>query len=483
MDSHDRLLGICGFEPEEAAQYKPILKEGLARLLVTEKDVDFAVTDRLPQCWSIHLKGIRQLLGCWLREYIRIVIPGPGETRLCHTYLVQPGMAYLHSVKLADPAIRIGLPDVVASLVGSGFFNIGWKYVEAAEREGCAVEQITCSLNKIRYGLHVLGIVPRVDASIGFHTFCDDAPLVDQLIHDWDGTVVLNPYRVRDIHFSGDPFDAQNTEYFAGSLRDGHRQLEEVLDIEITPEHQAKARDLFVNLSATIFLPMTVFMKADPLPLNGNDLALALLPVATAFDTGYDRMFEAQATLQAEVTQMMAEGKGVMPKGTPRVSWRLLNPCGCPWIVPMCHELGLAADFMEAFLLTDAQLLKSAEAQMETDMYLMMAKQLAVVSAMGTSLEYLRQTVTGHITGYGIDGLIATCYRPCRCWTAHSHILARLVGEKNGIPCLTPDIDIWVDRGDFPESRMRTMLETFADVVRRSKDRRLKPASQGGQPT
>ncbi len=61
--------------------------------------------------------------------------------------------------------------------------------------------------------------------------------------------------------------------------------------------------------------------------------------------------------------------------------------------------------------------------------------------------------------------------------------VAKLVGERNGIPCLTPDIDIWVDRGDFPESRMRTVLETFADVVRRSKERNLKLASHGGQPT
>jgi benzoyl-CoA reductase/2-hydroxyglutaryl-CoA dehydratase subunit BcrC/BadD/HgdB len=138
-----------------------------------------------------------------------------------------------------------------------------------------------------------LGIVPRADVSIGFHTFCDDAPLVDQLIREWDGTEVCNPYRVRDIHFTGDPFDEENIKYFADSLRDGHRQLEELLDIKITPEYQAKARELFVNLSATIFAPMTGFMKADPVPLNANDLAYALLPVATAFDTGYDRIFEA----------------------------------------------------------------------------------------------------------------------------------------------------------------------------------------------
>lgn len=480
MDSYDKLMEICGFETGEAIEYKPTLKQGLEKLLVTETDVEFAITERLPQCWSIQLKGIRKLLGCWLREYIRIAIPEPGETRLCHTYFVQPGMAYLHPIKLADPTIQIGLPDVVASLVGSAFFNVGWKYVEAAEREGCAVEQITCSLNKIRYGLHVLGIVPRADVSIGFHTFCDDAPLVDQLIREWDGTEVCNPYRVRDIHFNGDPFDEENIKYFANSLRDGHRQLEELLDIKITREYQAKARELFVNLSATIFAPMTGFMKADPVPLNANDLAYALLPVATAFDTGYDRIFEAEAILQAEVTQMIAEGKGVMPKGTPRISWRLLHSWGCPWLVPMCHELGLSADFEESFLLGGGQLMKSVEAQMEADMYMMMAKQLAMVSALGTSLEYLYKTTTDHIAEYSIDGLIATSYRPCRCWTAHSHILAKMLGERSGIPCITPDLDIYVDRGDFPQSRMRTVLETFADVVKRSKDKNLKLASKGG---
>jgi benzoyl-CoA reductase/2-hydroxyglutaryl-CoA dehydratase subunit BcrC/BadD/HgdB len=480
MDSYDKLMEICGFEPDEAVEYKPTLKQGLAKLLVTEKDVEFAVTERIPQCWSIHLKGIRKLLGCWLREYIRVAVPEPGETRLCHTYFAQPGMAYLHPIKLADPTIQIGAPDWVASFVGSSFFNVGWKYVEAAEREGCAVEQITCSLNKIRYGLHVLGIIPRADMSIGFHTFCDDGPLVEQLIHEWDGTEVCTPYRVRDIHFGGDPFDEENIKYFAASLEDGHRQVEKVLNIKITPEHLAKSRELFVNLSSAIFIPMIVAMKADPVPLNANDLAFALMPVATAFDTGYDRILEAETILQAEVTQMIAEGKGVMPKGTPRVSWRLLPSWGCPWLVPMCHELGLAADFEEAFLLGGTQLMKSIEAQSETNMYMMMAKQLAMVSALGTSLEYLYKTTTDHITEYGIDGFIATNYRPCRCWTAHSQILAKMLGERSGTPCITPDLDIYIDRGDFPQSRMRTVLETFADVVKRSKDKKLKIASQGG---
>lgn len=475
MDEYDELLNLCGFQPDEAREYKPTLKKGLDKLLVTQDDVKFAVKERLPKCWSLHLEGMRKILGCWLREYIRIVQPTPEEKRICHTYFPQPGMAYLHPIKLADPTIQVSIPDFIASFVGAAFFNVGWKYVEAAEREGCAIEQIGCSLNKIRYGLHVLGIVPRVDASIGFHSLCDDAALSDQLIHEWDGTKIWTPYRVRDIAFDGDPFEEKNIKYFAASLEDGHRKVEEWLGIEITPEHKTEAIELLVELSVKTFVPLLEFMKADPAPLNANDLAYALLPIAMAMDTGYDDTFKAHEILQRELRTMVDEGKGVVPKGTPRVSWRILHPWGCPWLVPMCHELGISADFEEGFLLGEMQLNKSIEIQMgATDLYVMMAQTLAMVSVLGTSIEYMFRSHRDHIRDYKIDGLISTGYRPCRTFEGHSLILAKMIEDRIGIPCITPDVDIYIDRGDFPKERMRTLLETFADVVKRSKVQRSK---------
>jgi hypothetical protein len=49
-----------------------------------------------------------------------------------------------------------------------------------------------------------------------------------------------------------------------------------------------------------------------------------------------------------------------------------------------------------------------------------------------------------------------------------------MIEDRIGIPCITPDVDIYIDRGDFPKERMRTLLETFADVVKRSKVQRSK---------
>ena len=470
MDEYDELLNLCGFEPNEAKDYRPTLEDGLERLQVTQEDVRFAVEERLPKCWSVHLQGMRKILGCWLREYIRIAIPTAEETRICHTCFPQLGMAYLHPIKLADPSVRIGIPDILASVVGSSFFNVGWKYVEAAEREGCAIEHIGCSLNKIRYGLHVLGIVPRVDASICFHSLCDDAPLVEQLVHDWDGTNVYTPYRVRDIAFDGDPFEEANIKYFESSLKEGHLKAEEWLGIQIEPEQKRKAAELLAELSAKTFLPILEYMKADPAPLNANDLLHAILHIGIPFDTGYERLFEAHAILQRELKEMVDGGAGVVAKGTPRVAWRILHPWACPWLVPMCHELGLSADFSEAFLLGEVQMNKNAEVYAQaTDLYTLIGGILPMVSALGTSVEYMFRCHKDMISDYKIDGFVSTGYRPCRTFQGHSLILARMIEERIGIPCVTPDVDLYIDRGDFPKGRMRTLLETFADVVKRSK--------------
>ena len=61
---------------------------------------------------------------------------------------------------IADPSIRIHATDWAADQVGEVWFHVGWKYVEAAERAGVGIEQISCSLNKMRIGLHELGILP-----------------------------------------------------------------------------------------------------------------------------------------------------------------------------------------------------------------------------------------------------------------------------------------------------------------------------------
>ncbi len=99
----------------------------------------------------------------------------------------------------------------------------------------------------------------------------------------------------------------------------------------------------------------------------------------------------------------------------------------------------------------------------------MMGNFLAMVSALGTSMEYLYDTTTEHIRDYKIDGLISTAYRGCRAWSSHSLILSKMLEDRTEIPCITPDFDIFIDRGDFPQERMRTVMETFANIVNRFK--------------
>jgi len=73
---------------------------------------------------------------------------------------------------------------------------------------------------------------------------------------------------------------------------------------------------------------------------------------------------------------------------------------------------------------------------------------------------------------YAMDGLLSITYRPCRAFASHSLMVARMIEQKMGLPCITPDVDIYIDRGDFPKERMKTILETFADVVKKSKAKR-----------
>jgi len=470
-DVYDELMELLGWEPEEARDFKPELKEGLKKLLVQPEDVKLAVKERLPKYFTLDSPGMRWLLRIWLRDFVRLGCPTPEEKdRNLLIGGIFPNVAMLQCLpfKVADPAIQIHATDWVADHVGEVFFHVGWKYAEAAERAGVGIEQISCSLNKMRIGLHVLGIIPPSIQVIG-RCLCDDAPNSAELINTLDGSKSSIAVRVRDTGFEAEMFEPLADEYFAKSLERSIHEVEGWTGVKITPQIQAECvKNMFKCFQA--MTKVIEFFKEDPVPLNGNDSVLFNLPLVCPLDVlapDYMEYYDCLNMIANDCKERVDKGIGVVPKGTPRIASTIIVPFGQPDLVPMFHEAGCSFDFSSGALITKKIGADTTRALMNENLYKAFAEYYCAGEIVLNDVASMHRTQMDQTREFKIDGWFQGLYRPCRCLIQHHYILSKWM-EKEGIPSIAPSCDLYMDR-DYPPEKMRTMIETFAEVVKRSK--------------
>ena len=81
-------------------------------------------------------------------------------------------------------------------------------------------------------------------------------------------------------------------------------------------------------------------MNADPMPMMGNDLALFTICLECCFDTGHGYLNDALDTAIRDVERRIAEGKGVLPKGAPKLACHF-SPLNVPWIEKGLRDNGV----------------------------------------------------------------------------------------------------------------------------------------------
>ena len=68
-----RFLELTGFEGEELEAIMPDWLYTVNALGLTDEDLRHSVEEWIPSKWDIKYKGVRLMLGAWLRELIEVV--------------------------------------------------------------------------------------------------------------------------------------------------------------------------------------------------------------------------------------------------------------------------------------------------------------------------------------------------------------------------------------------------------------------------
>jgi benzoyl-CoA reductase/2-hydroxyglutaryl-CoA dehydratase subunit BcrC/BadD/HgdB len=166
----------------------------------------------------------------------------------------------------------------------------------------------------------------------------------------------------------------------------------------------------------------------------------------------------AVALLNNEVKERIAQGIGIVAKGTPRVAI-LFSHFSDPSITRMMEKSGLSVP-ISILDLVSAKFKKSpdfisgkivARAEMELGMF-------------DGSYGFIKR-VTEAIKDSDIDGFIWNYLYNCRPLTQMSHLLKQIVEKETGVPVLSLESDL-VDNRTYSKETQRIKVETFAEMLR-----------------
>jgi benzoyl-CoA reductase/2-hydroxyglutaryl-CoA dehydratase subunit BcrC/BadD/HgdB len=246
--------------------------------------------------------------------------------------------------------------------------------------------------------------------------------------------------------------------YFATEIRNAMSNLQEVLGMEFSDE--AFHRSLVGNGQVWGLLgEIGSLMKADPAPLSNVDLALVIWMTMSVERRAIEEGIPAMTTLLEEAKQRVAQGKGKIAKGAPKIYvfshhftdpafMRMIEDAGLCMVAGRMHTL-TASDRVKPEYTTFEE--RRAERQLRFGFYHSSSAQIY------KAIEACRE--------WNVAGAILFYHFACRPMNIPMLMMKKSIEEELGIPVLLLEGDFY-DTRSYSVEALRTRVETFAEVVR-----------------
>jgi benzoyl-CoA reductase/2-hydroxyglutaryl-CoA dehydratase subunit BcrC/BadD/HgdB len=466
-DINEAFLRLTGFEENEIPEYLPQWRQACEKLGLTKDDVRFATEERLPTYFAVELEGIRKLLGCFVKETIDLTRANEYKERgVKVVYGILPAILhYYYALKLTAPdKVYVSFPDIFLTMVMNGFFHKLAPYLEEVEKAGIPYGCRHCALNKTRYAARRLGVIPPPDISWIWGFICDEGPKTDEFIrlyHDpeWKTYITRLPHDQSLGTVEDEVID--RVEYLANQMRDGFESAQKEIGIKVPEDKITEVIGIWQRYAAKL-AELARLMTADPQPLDAVSGRLFWEGLFTPFNTGIEPMEKALDITIREVEQRVADKKGILPEGAPKLMIYSIHPT-VPWIAKMFEENGVGIPLSEFFILTKKQLTPPTF----EDPYMAAAEGWLRTSGM-VNPGYQAEQICEKLETYKFDGMVFGLMDFDR-WLGSSHrLLARMVEEKTKLPVFYIEGDNWDDR-DYSEEALRTRIESICEIMKMRK--------------
>jgi len=467
-DVHREFLEFTGFEKNEIPEYLPLWRKASEKLGLSGADISFAMEQWIPRHFDVKLKGVRKMIGAWIREAIDLTRTHEyKEQGMKSVYGILPAHAtFYYAFKMADPDnVFVSFPDIHLVYVLNAFFHRLNPYLDGAEKAGMLYGCRHCALNKTRFWSRRSELIASPSVSWLWSFVCDEAAKTDEFIHDscapdWKTLVTTMPHD-QPLGTREDEVD-ERVEYLAAQMKDSFESVQQHIGLKVPEEKIKAASDMLWLGYAPKLEELLQLVARDPQPLSGEEVYFFAEPLQIPFNTGIETMEKALDILIGEVKERVAKGEGILPKGAPKLM-SILTPAANPWIVKMFEECGVGVPFPEGLMPSKKELQPSRF----EDPYMAAAESWLKYS-MTVNVGYKCEIICEKIETYGVDGMLLGFLDFDR-WLGSDHrLLSKMVEEKTGVPAFYIEGDIWEDRDYSPEA-LRTRIETVASVVKMRK--------------
>lgn len=464
-DLNRELLKLAGFEGDEVDAILDDWMLCTERVKLNDEDIRYALEEYIPSNWDVQYRGVRKMIGAYLREMIEISkTPDYKKQGRKIVYGILPAVAtnYVAYRMAAGDDVFVGFPDLMLVTVLNGFFHKAGPYLYDAEEKGFTYGCRHCPLNKMRLSAYTSGIIaaPDIIWSWGFN--CDEGPKTDEMIQcmtggDWNYVVSRIPHDTYIGH--EDDEDEERIAYMAAILKDGMDAISKATGIYPTEEHMNMAIAESGKYAFKIGQLVSMVCKADPVPLGGNALTQFQQGLPVPFTLGLKYMDEAIDIMIAEMRDAIKAGEGVLPKGAPKIGSYFVPFC-IPWIDRMFRENGVATTFSQTLTLSKKQLTPFKH---KDDFYKAVAEQWLRMP-LGQNMGYEVASMVEKVTTLQPDGMLMGFFDFDRWLGAHQKMAAKMVEERTGVPHYYMESDFWDDR-DYSQEALRTRIESVSQLL------------------
>jgi len=466
-DIYEEFLRVTGFEESEMSEFLPEWRKASEKLGLTEEDVRYATEERIPGHFDLTLKGVRMLLCCFTKEVIDLTKANDyKEKGVKIVYGILPSISqYYYALKMTAPdKVYVSFPDIILVEFMNALFHKLSPYLEEAERSGVPYGCRHCALNKTRYAVRRLGIIPSPDVSWIWGFVCDEGPKMDEFIRsyydpEWKTYITRIPH---DQPFGTveDEID-ERVEYLANQMRDGFESVQKEIGIKVSEEKMKEVIDSWQRYNAKIG-ELNRLMASDPQPLSGLIGAFLGEPTSNVWNTGMTEMEKALDITIEEIRERVEKKEGILPEGAPKLMVHVY-PMPLPWLPKMFEENGVGLTYS----IIRAQTKKQLMPPRFEDPYMAVAETWLKRTS-SINVGYKADIICELMETYDIDGMVFGFFDFDR-WLGSDHrLLARIVEEKTNRPAFYIEGDLWDDRDYSPEA-LRTRIESIAEIAKMRK--------------
>ena len=466
-DINERFLRLTGFEETELPQYLPEWRLASAKLGLTEDDIRFAIEEWIPAHFDIELEGIRKLIGAYIREIIDLTKANDYKERgVKIVYGILPAIShYYYALKLTAPdKVYVSFPDIILALVMNAFFHRLNPYLEEAEKAGIPYGCRHCALNKTRYAMRKMKIIPSPDVDWIWGFICDEGPKTDEFIrlyHDpeWKTYITRIPHD-QPWGTVEDEVD-DRVQYLASQMKDGFEFVQAQIGIKVADETIKEVQNIWQRYARKL-TELYRLMASDPQPLSGGEGTFFTGPLFRPFNTGLEPMETALDITIEEVKGRIASKKGILPEGAPKLMSYYI-PNALPWVTKMFEHNGVGLTYIEALMPSK----KSLTPSRFDDPY-MSAAETWLRRSTAVNIGYKADIMCEKIETYGVDGMVFGFLDFDRWLGSDNRLLAKIVGDRTKLPVFYIEGDLWDDRDYSPEA-LRTRIESICEIVKMRK--------------